>query len=259
MMPLLLVSFLLLSSLNMTWLPFVFITEVSPESPMIFDMVTVTWRVQTDVSVPITVAQWDFGDGTGGVDTQQNMTGTFYITRAHVYVVPGDYYLRVGVVDALNRTAQDVIAVTVQPRATVITFNVNPVNVNSSYDEHFTFEASLATDQGVTLVGESVAFWYSPVPVNQSADGIMWYSAGGGLTGNGGRIMTLWVAPFDGQYIFKATFDGGELYAPTETIYAIICQVTPEFAMPSVVLIIGFLSIILCKRIGHRPSTSIHL
>ena len=235
MMPAIL-AMLLLSSLAQSSVivsPFVYITDLSPSEPMIYDQVQFTAVVQVDVSAVLLVLRWDFGDNETMLTTQ-NMTVTF-VSASHIYTSPGDYYVRVRIVDSLNQTAEDVRLLTVEPRSTALIFQVSPehININSSLHEYFTLDATLETDQGAPLPDESVTFWYASAA--SQAD-LTWYSAASGFTGPGGRLVFTWTPPFEGSYMFKATFQGTSLFAPTETLFSDPCLVADELSVPMLLL-----------------------
>ena len=232
LLPLLLVLLLLGSApTSIHTLPFIKVVSVDPTFPQIFDTVSVTVQIDRDIiniNASIDVLVVEFGDGYTGQYSGLNITeSTVMVTIGYIYQTPGEYDLRVTVMDALNRTAQDVSTFTVEPRSTVLTFQVNPVDVNSSLGEHFTFEATLKTDQGISLGDRTISFWYSTTMGNQT-----WYSAAVAKTNPNGQVILSWKPPFDGEYGFRANFDGETLYAPSESTFTVACLVTPEFQVP---------------------------
>ncbi len=223
-------------------LPFILITDLSPVSPQIWDTVLVTVRVEANRTAPARLMSWDFGDNQS-FSTMQNMTGAFMVTVGHIYVKSGSYYVRVRVVDALNRTAEDVSQLLVKPRTTLLTFQVSPAHVNASRGEQFTFQAQLSTDQGTALVGEPLAFWYT-------GDGVKWYSASGGKTTSGGYLVMLWSPPFEGEYRFKVTYEGSQVYASSWQQWNIIAIAAPEFPnwLSGLIVPITFFSFLVLAR-----------
>jgi len=229
LLPLLLVLLLLGSApASIHTLPFVKVVSVDPSSPQIFDTVSVTVEIQRAMNVTLDSLLVEYGDGYSGEYSGLNMSDqTIWVTIGHIYQAPSEYDLRVTVMDAWNRTAQDVSTFTVEPRSTILDFQVNPSHVNSSLNEHFTFEATLTTNQGIPLGDRTISFWYS-------ADNMTWFSVGSPRTNSNGQAILVFKPPFDGSYAFKATFEGDSLYAPTETTFSVDCVVAPEFQFPIV-------------------------
>lgn len=234
------------ASASIHTLPFVKVISVDPSSPQIFDTVSVTVEIQRDSNVTLDVLVVEFGDGYPGQYSGLNATeATTMVTIGHIYQTPGEYDLRVTVMDAWNRTAQDVSTFTVYPRSTVLDFQVNPLHVNSSLNEHFTLEATLKTDQGIPLGGRVISFWYSSTMGNET-----WYSASVAKTDANGQVILSWGPPFDGEYKFRADFDGETLYAPTESTFSVACVVAPEFQLP----ILPMLCVLVCIPIFQKHS-----
>jgi len=223
---LLLLSSVLVSPSEVHVLPFVVITAVSPDYPEVFDVMTVTAHVEANVTV--TEVWWSFGDGAVG-SSAMNSSGVFEFCVSHIYQEPSFYYLRVGLRDRDNRTAEDVGQVEVQPRGTVLTLDVSPKTLNTSLQKNFIIAASLASNIGVPLANQRVFFWYS-------SDAMNWLPIMYASTGTDGQVSILFKPPFDGQYEFKASYDGDRLYGASE-VYSYDSLVTPElpaFVVPLV-------------------------
>lgn len=215
-----------LSPASVRSVPFIVITAVSPDYPEVFDVVTVTAHVEANVTV--TEVWWSFGDRAVG-SLAMNSSGVFEFCVSHIYQAPGFYYLRVGLRDRDNRTAEDVGQVEVQPRGTVLTLDVSPKILNTSLQKDFIIAASLASNIGVPLPNQRVFFWYS-------SDAMNWLPIMYASTGTDGRVSILFKPPFDGNYEFKASYDGDSLYGASE-VYSYDSVVTPElpaFVVPLV-------------------------
>ena len=173
--------------------------------------------------------------------TVMNMTGIFDYCIYHTFNRPGDYYIRVTVMDAYNRTAQDVRSVYVDLQGTVLTLNVSPDHVNSSNNEKFMLAAYLASNSGSPIADTQLMFYYG-----NNATETDWLPMAAGETNQNGYVRLFFSPPFDGFYKFKVSYVGDDLHTPSEAEYG-DAIVTPEFPFPVILLVSIMLPIVVSR------------
>lgn len=223
-------------------LPFIVIVNVNPAEPQIFDNVGIPVQVHVAPTINMTELYWEFGDGANQSALLVDYPESFEAVAYHIYTFPGDYWVRVSLRDSQNRTAQDVYQLTVLPRGTEILVNVYPSLLNTTQTEHFTITAELRTNMGTPIAAGALIFWYS-LDVGES-----WYplAANPIQTGGDGRIGLTFIPPVDGGYMFKVSFSGSSLYAPSDGVSSgLAC---PEFPLPIAVLVVSMLCVVARRR-----------
>lgn len=239
LVPLLLSS--VLGAASITQYPFLIISLVEPTMPQVFDVVGVTVHVESELDVPVCEMSWDFGDGTYGSSSMNN-TGVFEFTTFHIFSRPGDYYMRMSVLDALNRTAQDVQPLFVDRQTCTLFLSVSPVSVlNTTELTRFTLEADLKTKTEAVLADRAVMFWYS-------SDGADWLQITAAKTNGAGQAVVFFKPPFEGGYYFRVTFEGDDLYAPAEVVRGEQSIVTPELPSLLVMPLLLFSTLLFTRR-----------